>query len=158
MSINKSGPIFADARDNQQEMGDQSRQTLREFSTENNPVLLQIKTVFPFTIFPDVLKIDLQKISIIHIDFLWTHRDQVIAIDDVLGVSVRTGPLFATLEITTRFFAKTALKIAYLHRSDAMLARRIIQGLMIVLKQNIKIVETDRDKIVEMLQDIGKIR
>ena len=158
MTINSSNPIFSFVRDNQQEVGDQSRQTLREFSTENNPVLLQIKTVFPFTLFPDVLKIDLQKISITHIDFLWTHKDQVIAIDDVLGVSVRTGPLFATLHITTRFFAKTALKIAYLHRADAMLARRIIQGLMIVLKQNIKIIETDKDEIVKMLQEVGKIR
>ena len=146
------------SKDNIQEKQNNNKMTLREFSREDYPVLLKIKTVFPFTIFPDVLRIDLQKVSITHIDFFWTHRDQVIDIADILGVSLQSAPLFATLVITTRFFAQNPLRVEYLPKGKAMLARRIIQGLMIVSKQKIKIEETNKNKIIDMLEKIGKIR
>jgi len=158
MSILGSNVIFSKAKVNKPEKKSSSRETLHEFAGENNPSLLKIQTVFPFIIFPNILRIDLQKVSITHVRFFWTHKDQVININDILGVSVQSGPLFATLVITTKFFSQKPFKIAYLLRGQAMLARRMIQGLMIVSKKNIQIKETDKYKIVEMLEKIGKIR
>jgi len=150
--------IFSKAKVNKQKKQSDNRETLQEFSGVNNPTLLKIQTVFPFIIFPNILRIDLQKVSITHVLFFWTHKDQVIDINDILGVSVQSGPLFATLLITTKFFSQNPFKIAYLLRGQAMLARRIIQGLMIVSKKKIKIEETNKNKIIAMLEKVGKIR
>ena len=158
MSIIDTNLIFSKSKVNKQEKQSYNRKTLREFAGVNNPGLLKIQTVFPFTIFPNILRIDLRKVSITHIKFFWTHTDQVISIDDILGVSVQSGPLFATLVITTRFFTQNPLKVAYLLKGQAMLARRIIQGLMIVSKRKIKIKEKNKNKIINMLEKIGEIR
>jgi len=158
MSIIGSNVIFSKLKVNKQKKQSYNRKTLREFSGVSNPELLKIQTVFPFIIFPNILRIDIQKVSITHVRFFWTHKDQVININDILGVSVQSGPLFATLIITTKFFSQKPFKIAYLLRGQAMLARRMIQGLMIISKKKIKIRETNKNKIIDMLEKVGKIR
>lgn len=158
MHIVSNNRILSKSKVKKREDQKNNKKTLLEFSDVNNPLLLKIQTVFPFVIFPDILRIDLQKVSITHIDFFWTFRVRVINISDILGVSVQTGPFFATLMISTKFYNQNPLKISYLHKSEAMLARRIILGLIIVLKQKLEIKETNKNRIIQMLENIGQIR
>jgi hypothetical protein len=157
MSTSDTNVIFSKSKLKKSDESDESNTTLQELVDENNFVLFEIKTVFPFTFFPNILRIDFQKVSITHKDFFWSRSDRIINISDIVGVSVQSDPLFATLVITTKFYNQDFLKISYLHKKQATLARKIIQGLIIVSKQKIKIEETDRGKIITMLEKIGKI-
>jgi len=132
-------------------------QSLEQFVKENNPTLLEISTVFPFILFPDTLRIDLQKVSIIHSEFFWSKREETINISDILAVSVESGPLFATFIIKTKFFTQKPLRIRYLIKSEASIARRIIHGLMLVKKKKIRIEEAEPSKIIAMLEEVGKM-
>ncbi|MDP4011867.1 MAG: hypothetical protein Q8P72_06625 [Candidatus Roizmanbacteria bacterium] len=131
--------------------------SLKQFVNEDNPTLLTISTVFPFVVFPDTLRIDLQKVSIVHGEFFWSKREETLSISDILAVSVESGPLFATLIIKTKFFTQKPLQIKYLIKSEATLARRIIHGLVLVIKKELRIDETNPSKIIAMLEEVGKM-
>ena len=133
------------------------RKSLSQFVKEYNQVLLDISTVFPFILFPDTLRIDLQKVSIIHSEFFWSKREETINISDILAVSVESGPLFATFIIKTKFFTQKPLRIRYLIKSEATMTRRIIHGLMLVKKKDIRIDEAEPSKIIAMLEEVGKM-
>lgn len=138
-----------------QESSHADTQSLEQFVKEDNPTLLEISTVFPFVLFPDTLRIDLQKVSITHSEFFWSKQTETINISDILAISVESGPFFATLIMKTKFFSQRPLKIKYLHKEEAALARRLIHGLILVIKKKIGIEETDPSKIIAMLEEVG---
>lgn len=131
---------------------------LNHLAQESARVLLEIKTVFPFTLFPDILILDETKVSM-HISyFFYTKEVRSIEYKDIFNVVIQQGLFFAKLEIIDRYFVQRPIILEYLKRNEAIHARRIIQGMVIAKKENIPIENVSIEQLIPKLDRIGQTR
>ncbi len=119
-------------------------------------VLVTADTLFPFTIFPDTIIVDRVKVTIKRRDFFSLSRVTSIQIEDVLNVEANSGPFFGSLRIWTRFFSNAPLKVNYLREKDALAIKEVLQGFIIARHKKIDCTKIGRDKLTELLQELGK--
>jgi hypothetical protein len=120
-------------------------------------VLLTATTVFPFTLFPDTLTLDRQKLTIAHRLFFRVAEVMSIRIEDVLNVTADVGPLFGSVQISTRFFdTHKPYKVNYLWRSDALRVKRIMQGYVIAIQKGIDCSLLPPRQLASMLDKLGQ--
>lgn len=130
---------------------------LKEVVSNAEDVLVSSTTVFPFTLFPDTLKIDREKLTITHRTFFKVSQVMSIHIEDVLNVTVNAGPFFGSLEIFTRFFANDKpYRITFFWRDDALKLKAIIQGYIIARQKNIDTSSIECKELAKMLEKLGK--
>lgn len=118
-------------------------------------ILFTAKNVFPFDLFPDILTIDVNQVHLTTNYFLKTKRVHSIAIQDISDVFVETSPWYATLRIVDKDFIEKSVQISFLKKDDAMKAKKIIQGLMIGLKEGIDFSKITDDNLSSKLEDLG---
>ena len=118
-------------------------------------VLYRCKTVWPFIFFPDSLIIDVKKVSIVH-DMYFSRSIDTINIVDVLKASAYHGMFFGSVQLTTRFFTQKSIVFTHLWKKDAIIARALIQGLIIAREKNINLESMKREQIMKVCMDLGK--
>ena len=121
-------------------------------------IIFSAKTVFPFNFFPDELVVDETKVSLHTSYFFYTKQVRSIEYRDMFNVIINQSLFFANIEIIDRFFSKESIKVDFLWKKDAILARRIIQGMMIATKRNISIDKMPLGELLEKLIRIGQTR
>lgn len=131
------------------------KDTLASMTRDSRTILFKTKTVFPFTLFPDKIIIDLDKLNIIRKDFFWSRRINSINHEDILNITAECAPLFASLKITTRFFSNKPFIISFLKKSGAVLIRRLVHGLIIARKKNIRLRDIETGLLLKQLQQLG---
>lgn len=132
-----------------------STQNLDEMVKMVDKPLLQIKTVFPFTLFPTKIILDIHKISIVYKHFFASEQIHSVLIRDVSDVVLETSLFFATLKIIDIGYTDNTIDIAYLKKSDGNLARRVIQGLTMAHKNNVDLTKVERQNLVGKLESLG---
>lgn len=140
-------------------MNNQTHNTARDLkrSVSNaQDVLVTATTVFPFTLFPDTIRVDREKLTITHRSFFKVSEVMSIHIEDVLNVTVHTGPFFGSLEISTRFFSEDKpYKVTYFWRKDALKIKAVVQGYIIARQKNIPTDNVDADELSKILRKLG---
>ncbi|MBP6881999.1 MAG: hypothetical protein KBC15_00405 [Candidatus Levybacteria bacterium] len=116
--------------------------------------LFTAKAVFPFDLFPDQLSIEANQINFSKKSFFSTYHIQSIPIKNVADVLLQTSIVFASLKIIDSSYIENSIKIDFLNRAEACKARRIIQGLVIAMKNGI---DTSKIKVTELAQKVEKI-
>lgn len=129
---------------------------LADVAENADEVLFQADTVFPFTLFPDTLKVDRQKIMLIHREFFQVSNTQNVQLNDIQSIEADTGPFFGTLQITTQQFENTVLKIHFLTRKDTLMAQQLLQGVVIANQQNIDYANIPTSQLVPLLKKLGR--
>lgn len=124
---------------------------------ESNRTLLKVKTVFPFNFFPDEIIIDEIKVSIIHNLFFFSNQIRSVAHEDILNVVIEHHIFFATLEIMNRFFVEQPITVRYLRKDDALLARSIIQGIIIAKKEGVDFNMVTVKDLLQKAKKIGEV-
>jgi hypothetical protein len=76
---------------------DQQREELYEAAIKSNDILYKAESVFPFSMFPDTITVDREKVSIANRVFFRVAQMHSIRIDDVLSVEGNVGPVFLDL-------------------------------------------------------------
>jgi hypothetical protein len=142
---------------------EKSRQKLDDLIQRSEKVLLKISTVFPFDLFPNDIIVDENKVNIIKREFFWSEQIHSIMIREINDVIVESNPFFATLIILDEGYREQEIRVNYLWKSEAMKARRIIQGLMVSLKGlsspmlgSIENNHLSNQELVEKLETLGK--
>lgn len=118
--------------------------------------LLAVKTVFPFVLVTDTLKIDRQKITIVHNDFLWTSHTASIKLRDIGNVQADIGPLFGSITVTSKHFLNNTQTLRYLKRKDAIMAQRLLQGFMIAHEAQIDTDGITSHELGTLLSNLGQ--
>lgn len=149
----KATTIFSNINKSFQNGG--NKNTMVNMTRGSKIILFKTKTVFPFTLFPDTIIIDLDKLNIIRKDFFWTKRINSINHEDILNITAECAPLFASLKITTRFFSNKPIVISFLKKSDAMLIRRLAHGLIIAHRKNIHLRDVETGLLLKQLKQLG---
>lgn len=118
--------------------------------------LLEVSSVFPFAIFPDTLRVDRQKVVVVHRGFFQTAQIINIQIDDLQSIEADVGPLFGTVSITTKQFSNTVNKVHHLSRKDTIEAQSLLQGFVIANQKELSHSEIEKHELIKLLKDLGQ--
>ncbi|HEY5550108.1 MAG TPA: hypothetical protein VIK37_02840 [Candidatus Saccharimonadales bacterium] len=118
-------------------------------------VLFKANTVFPFTLFPDSIILDREKVTFVTRYFFRVAKITGIPVRDLLSVEADIGPFFGSVHTASRFFLTTPFSIKWLRRKDAVELRRLLQGYIICNEQDIDCTKIERHKLIAMLNDLG---
>ncbi len=118
--------------------------------------ILVVHSVWPFDFFPNTLMIDHNKIDFIYNDFFWTKHTFSVHIKNVNCVIVGIDPLFASLTVKVTGFEENPEQVKFLKKSDAILARRLIMGLVAADKEQVDLSAMSIEESRKTLEQIGK--
>lgn len=122
----------------------------------NQEILLEADAVFPFMIFPDSIKIDRNKVVIIHRDFFKIAQIINIQISEILAIEADVGPFFGSVAITTKQFSKPINKITMLSRSNVAKIQNLLLGFLAANKQMLDYSHLEKDELVKLLEKLGR--
>jgi hypothetical protein len=129
---------------------------LSEMVNNAKDVLASATTVFPFTLFPDTLSIDREKLTIVHRTFFKVSEVMSIHTEDILNVTANAGPFFGSLALSTRFFhTDKPYRINYFWRDDALRLKSIIQGFIIAKQSDVDMNNINSKELTNMLISLG---
>jgi hypothetical protein len=119
-------------------------------------VLATATTVFPFTLFPDTITIDREKLTVAHRVFFRVAEVVSIQVDDILNITADVGPFFGSVKILTRFFdPDKPYTVNYLWRHDALKIKRIMQGYITALQREIDCSALPTKELTVLLERLG---
>jgi hypothetical protein len=135
---------------------DQGTEQLYEAAVKGNDILYKATTVFPFTLFPDTITIDREKVSIANRFFFRVAQIHSIRVDDILSVEGNVGPFFGSIRVTSKYFVKSPRVINFLSRDDTTNVQRILQGYTIARQKEIDCSKIPTKELITMLEELGK--
>ena len=126
-------------------------------TTENaQEVLFKAETVFPFTLFPDTVTIDREKLTIANRSFFQTATINSIPIADIQSIEANIGPFFGSVHTTSKFFSSNPRTVNFLWRADAIKMQRLVQGYIIASEREIDCSAVNNEELIVLLNDLGQ--
>jgi hypothetical protein len=135
---------------------DEHTEKLYEAAKRGTDVLLKVETVFPFTLFPDTITIDREKLNIAHRDFFKVAKISGTPLADIESVDANVGPFFGSLRITSRFFVNNTRRVRFLTREDALKVQQLLQGYKLTKEKKIELRMIETKELVRMLMELGE--
>lgn len=137
----------------------EAQKKVSEIASRSDNVLMKIKAVFPFDLFPNTVIIDANKVTVIDSIFFASETVTSILLEEITDVVVESNFFLAKLNITyshhplkPEYYAVPALK-----KREALRAKEIIQGLLVLrISEGIDLSKLQPDDIVKELTRIGK--
>lgn len=118
-------------------------------------ILFKTKTVFPFDFFPSDFIIDITKVTVVTRRFFFSGYTQSIHIKDIMDVIVESGPLFSSLTILDLgYLQQNKLYVRHMKKSDAILARQMIEGLIAASNAGVDITKIPRRELIERMPEL----
>lgn len=135
-----------------------AEEVLKETVRRTHDVLLSVSTVVPFTLFPDTITIDREKVTIVQRFFFNAATVRSINLEDVLDVSATAGPLFGSIHLISRGVnPEEGFAVKFLKREDAFRVKRILNGFIVLLgKEDVNLDVIDTQELVDMLERAGR--
>lgn len=134
-----------------------AEQELQQAVQQGREVLASATTVVPFTLFPDTITVDREKITVTRRTFFRGAEVVTVRVEDVLNVTADVGPFFGSLKITTRFFdSSKPYAINFLWRKDTFRLKRILAGYIIAMQKSIDCSAMETDALAELLDELGR--
>lgn len=118
--------------------------------------LFSVRTVFPFVLIADTLKIDRQKLTVVHNSLLGASQTASIRLKDLRNVQADIGPLFGSITLTSQHFLNNTQTIKFLKRKDIIEAQRLLQGFMIAHEAQIDTDNIEHDELKSLLNKLGQ--
>jgi len=110
---------------------------------------------FPFDFFPDTLNIEESRLTIINRTFFLSSQVHSVDIKDISNIFVNTAPFFAQLVIVSKTFTRNEIKIKYLRISEAVMVRRIIEGLRTFIIKQIDTSGYSKEELIAKLKQLS---
>ncbi len=133
-----------------------TEQKLDKMVEQSRSNLLYIKTAIPFNPFPHKVIVDIHKVTIIYKYFFFSEQVHSVYIKDISDVLIETSWIFSTLKIVDVGFTDNSIDINYLTRGDAVMARKIIQGLIVAHKNGLDLSKYESPDLSKKLEELGR--
>jgi hypothetical protein len=131
-------------------------ETLSELTEKSQDILYEASTVFPFTLVPDTITLDREKLTIAT-RFFWRMADITsVPVGEIMSAEAVVGPFFGSLHLTFRFFANNEKVVSFLPRSDALEIQRLIHGYIIAHRREIDVSSVKKDRLIKLLSELGQ--
>jgi len=131
-------------------------ETLPELTKKSQDVLYEATTVFPFTLVPDTITLDREKLTIAT-RFFWRMADITsVPVGEIMSAEAVVGPFFGSLHLTFRFFTNNEKVVSFLPRQDALELQRLIHGYIIAHRREIDVSSVKKHKLIKLLSELGQ--
>jgi len=129
--------------------------TVKNLVKKSNRILVSISShAFFLDLFPDTINIEEGRITIINRHFL-SSEVHSIDIKDISNIFINTTIFFSQLVIISKTFEENEVKIRNLRTSEAIYARRIIEGLRIFVSKQIDTSNYSADELIAKLAELS---
>ena len=123
--------------------------------SKSNRILVSISShAFPVDFFPNTLVIEEERITVITRNFL---SSEIYSVDirNIANVLINTTFFFSQLVIISKTFEENEIKIKNLRTSEAIFARRIIEGLRTLKNEKINTSAYSTDELISTLKELS---
>lgn len=152
---------FSQAREIEKETQSANKQkrvdnrTVANLVKKSNRILLSISSHgFPFDFFPNTINIEEGRITIINRHFLSSEVHSV-DIKNISNIFINTTIFFSQLVIISKTFEENEIKIRNLRPTEAVFARRIIEGLRIFENNQIDTSGYSKEDLINKLKELS---
>lgn len=130
------------------------RQAVANMVTNSNRILLKASAVFPWDFFPAHIVVEETRITIVHRQ-IFSSQVHSINIKDISNVFIDTGILFARLTIVSNTYEQNKIAINLLWKGEAIMIRRIIEGLRMFINKDIDTTRYTVPALVSKLKELS---
>lgn len=136
---------------------EKNRQSVEDMVSNSNRILLRVSSIFPWDLFPSSIIAEETRLTIIHRQF---YSSQLYSVDikNISNIFINTGILFAQLVIVSNTFAQNQIIINRLWKRDAILMRRVIEGLRMFVTKDIDTTSYSVKELVGKLEELSTTR
>lgn len=132
-----------------------SNEKLQMLRDNAGELLFSCTSIFPFTLFPDTVSIDPNKVDITHRLFFFSKNIRTLLIEDIRFVNVATNLFFAQLHFEVVGYEKNPDPVRFLSKKDAIKAKQIITGLIAARKKNVSLKNVKNKSLTKSAKKIG---
>jgi hypothetical protein len=133
-----------------------THEKLIDITEKAHDILFTADTVFPFTLFPDTITLDREKLTVAERMFYRTAKVITVPITSLIGAEANVGPFFGSVQMTSKYFINNTHTVRFLWRHDAEEIQRLLQGFIIANEKDIDVSEIDKDDLRVLLHDLGQ--
>jgi hypothetical protein len=122
---------------------------------KSNRILVSISShALPFDLFPDIINIEEERITIINRHLLSSEVHSV-DIKNISNILINNSVFFSQLVIISKTFEENEIKIRNLRTRDAIFVRRIVEGLRIFENKQIDTSSFTKEELVAKLKELS---
>ena len=122
---------------------------------KSNRILVSVSTHrFPIDLFPDTINVEESRVTIITREF-FTSQVHSVDIKDISNIFINMSPFYAQLVIVSKTFAENEIRIEALRKKEAVIVRRIIEGLRTFDLKQIDTSTFTKDELVAKLEQLS---
>jgi hypothetical protein len=136
------------------EPGD-THEKLIDLAEKSHDKLFEADTVFPFTLFPDTVTLDREKLTIANRSFFRVAKIITVPITSLVSAEADVGPFFGSIHMTSKYFLDNTHHLRYMWRHDAEKLHRLLQGYIIAHERGIDVTEVEMEDVMVLLEDLG---
>lgn len=138
------------------------KQKFENIKSRHEIKLLETKTLFPFSIFPDTLVIDTTKVTVVRKKLFATEFITTIPLKDVSDVTVQTALFMGS--VTFKYMPQSnspgmlepvSITMSSLKREDAIKAKNILKGVLVANSEDIDIAELTPEEVADVVEKFG---
>jgi hypothetical protein len=123
---------------------------------KSNRILATISShKFPIDLFPDTINVEEGRVTIITRDFFWSSHIHSVDIKDISNIFINMAPFFAQIVIVSKTFKENEVKIKSLRKDEAVMVRRIVEGLRIFENKQIDTSKYTKDELIIKLEQLS---
>ena len=127
-----------------------------ELVKKSNRILATISTHrFPIDLFPDSITVEEGRVTVIRRRFFMSSQVHSVDLKDISNVFLNLTPFFAQLVIVSKTFTENEIRVSSLWKDEAVLVRRIIEGLRIFESKQIDMSIFTPHDLVQKLRELS---
>jgi hypothetical protein len=134
---------------------DQDASAIQELDELGVNPLITIRTVFPFRLFPCIITLDREKVTISDYIFFFTKQVENVFIKDMISVRTTENLFFANVTFVSGMWQNRKISNSYFWKEDAERFRKICEGLRTADKEKIDIMKISRQELIPRLEELG---
>jgi len=127
-----------------------------DVTANSQDVLYECTTVFPFTLFPDTVKLDREKLTIANRFFWQTANITSTPVSEIMSIEATVGPIFGSVHLTFRFFTDNQRTVNWLWRDDAKCLQRLLHGYIIAQRKELDTSHIKLPDLKKLLMELGQ--
>jgi hypothetical protein len=128
---------------------------LIEVTEKAQDIIFTADTVFPFTLFPDSITLDREKLTVVQRIFFRVAKVITVPITSMISADAHVGPFFGSVHMTSKYFVDNTHTVNFLWRQDAEKVHRLIQGFIIAHEKGIDVDDIEKEDLKVLLEDLG---